>query len=265
MSADEFENQTPAPIPAHERTWRHPAEIADAVRSDYLATPPPLSRRLTAFAATVSLVASAAILTIAIPKGIAAYRADTDSVQTSQPLPTVAMVKNYSQSEMALINSDKGTTSALSVGNGLWIVAADDIAASTSLWATTPSGQNVPVDIVTTDSDTGLALVRCHDKTLWGAPSDVSHLVNPSDIADLSKYRVVDTATSVTFIPRPSLSTSKDSADIPINSTNTVHGLATVRNSTNQIVGIVVRRGHSVWMLNRASVLRIFRNVSDQP
>ena len=265
MSSDEFENQTPAPIPAHERTWRHPAEIADAVRSDYLATPPPLSRRLTAFAATVSLAASAAILTIAIPKGIAAYQADTDSAQTSQPLPTVAMVKNYSQSEMALINSDKGSTSALSVGNGLWIVAADDIATSTSWWATSTTGQNVPVELVMSDRVSGLALVRCHDKSLWGAPSDVSHLVNPSDIPDLSQYRVVDTATSVTFIPQPSLSTSTDSADIPISSADTVHGLATVRNSTNQIVGIVVRRGHSVWMLSKESVTKIFSNVSDQP
>ena len=79
MSADEFENQDPAPVPAYERTWRHPAEMADAARTDFLASQPRISRRLTAFAAGVSLVASGAVLAIAIPKGISSYRDNVEA------------------------------------------------------------------------------------------------------------------------------------------------------------------------------------------
>lgn len=267
MSADEFENQNQAPIPAYERTWRHPAEIADAARTDFLATPPAISRRLTAFAATLSLVASVAVLTIAIPKGINAYREQKEVTQ--QSLPTVndtgALVKNFALTEMAVITGDSGSTSALSLGNGLWIVASDDIAGSSRLWVASASGQDIAVDVVASDRATGLALVHCQDKSTWGVAPDLTHLIDPNDIADMSKYRIVDSATSVTFTPQPSLSTSSASADVPINSTDTIHGLATVRDTNGQLVGIVVRRHHSAWMLNKASIIRTVLAVLKKP
>ena len=265
MSADEFENQNQAPMPKYERTWRHPAEIADKARSDFLATPPPLSRRLTAFAATLSLVASAAVLTIAIPKGINAYREQGEGTEQSPPTANNTLVKSFSLTDMAVINGDSGSTSALSIGNGLWIVAGDDIAGSKTLWVASTSGQDIPVDVVASDHATGLALVHCQDKSTWGAAPDLTHLIDPNDIADMSKYRIVDSATSVTFTPQPSLSTSNASADVPINSTDIIHGLATVRDANDQLVGIVVRRNHSVWMLNKAAIIRTILTVLKKP
>jgi len=267
VSADEFENQHQAPVPAYERTWRHPAEIADAARTDFLATPPAISRRLTAFTATISLVASVAVLTVAIPKGINAYREQDEATQQSLPVSntTGALVKNFSLTDMAVITGDSGSTSALSLGNGLWIVSSDDIAASTSLWVASASGQDIAVDVVASDRASGLALVHCQDKSTWGTEPDLTHLIDPKYIVDMSKYRVVDSATSVTFTPQPSLSTSSASADVPINSTDTIHGLATVRDTNGQLVGIVVRRHHSAWMLNKASIIRTILAVFKKP
>lgn len=265
MSADEFENQDPAPVPAYERTWRHPAEMADAARTDFLATPPRISRRLTAFAAGISLVASGAVLTIAIPKGISSYREDIEEVLQVSPSSSIARVKSYSQKEMTVIKSDTGTTSALSLGNGVWIAASDDIATSESLWVTSDAGQDAPVRIVATDPATGLALVHCEEKSAWGPAPDLSHLIDPTKISDLSQYQVVDSAASVTFVPQPSLLTDDDSTDVPIDSTDTIHGLATVRDSQGQLVGIVVRRDHSAWMLNKASIVSMIRTLLRQP
>ncbi len=264
MSADEFENQDPAPVPAYERTWRHPAEMADAARTDFLATPPRISRRLTAFAAGISLVASGAVLAIAIPKGISSYREVIEEVMQVSPSSTVARVKSYSQKEMAVITSDSGTTSALSLGNGVWIAASDDIAEAESLWVTSDTGQDAPVKIVATDPATGLALVHCEEKSAWGPAPDLSHLIDPTKISDLSQYQVVDSAASVTFVPQPSLLTDNDSTDVPIDSTDTIHGLATVRDSQGQLVGIVVRRDHSAWMLNKASIISVIRTLLRQ-
>jgi S1-C subfamily serine protease len=261
VSADEFENQDPAPIPAYERTWRHPAEIADAARTDFLATQPRISHRLTAFAAAISLVASGAVLAIAIPKGISSYREDATEVLQIFPSSTVSGVKNFSPREMAIIKSDTGTTSAFSLGNGVWIAASDDIAASTSLWVTSETGQDAPARVVAKDSATGLALVHCEDKSAWGTAPDLSHLINPNQISDWSLYRIVDTATSETFDAQPSLSTNNDSADMPINSTDAIHGLATVRDAQGQLVGIVVRRHHSAWILNKNAIINMFPTV----
>ena len=265
MSADEFENQDPAPVPAYERTWRHPAEMADAARTDFLATQPRISRRLTAFAAGVSLVASGAVLAIAIPKGISSYREEVEAVFQASPSSTVALVKNYSQREMAVIKSDTGTTSALSLGNGVWIAASDDIATAESLWVTSESGQDSPVKIVATDPDTGLSLIYCQEKSAWGPAPDLSHLIDPTKISDLSQYQVVDSAASIAFVPQPSLLTDNDSTDVPIDSTDTIHGIATVRNSQGQLVGIVVRRDHSAWMLNKESIISVIRTLLRQP
>ena len=265
MSADEFENQDQAPVPAYERTWRHPAEMADAVRADFLTTPPRISRRLSAFAAGLSLVASGAVLAIAVPKGISSYREEIEAAFQVSPSSTVALVKNYSPKEMTVIKSNAGTTSALSLGNGVWIAASDDLATATSLWVTSETGLRSPVKIVATDQSTGLALVHCEEKSAWGTVPDLSHLIDPTEISDLSQYQVVDTAASVSFVPQPSLSTDNESTDVPINSTDTIHGLATVRDSQGQLVGIVVRRDHSAWMLNRTSIISMIRTLLRQP
>ena len=165
---------------------------------------------------------------------------------------------------MSVIKSDTGTTSALSLGNGVWIAASDDIAAAESLWVASESGQDAPVKIVATDLATGLALVHCEEKSAWGPAPDLSHLIDPTQISDLSQYQVVDSATSVAFVPQPSLLTDNDSTDVPIDSTDTIHGLATVRDSQGQLVGIVVRRDHSAWMLNKASIISMIRTLLRQ-
>jgi len=265
VSTDEFENQDSAPVPAYDRTWRHPAEMADAARTDFLATQPRISRRLTAFAAGISVFASGAVLAIAIPKGISSYRDNAEAEIQVSPSTTVSRVKNYSPKEMTVIKSDTGTTSALSLGKGVWIVASGDIAAATSLSITSESGLDAPVKIVATDPATGLALVHCEDKSAWGTAPDLSRLIDPTQISDLSKYRIVDTATSETFVAHPSLSTNNGSTDMPLNSTDTIHGLATVRDSQGQLVGIVVRRDHSIWMLNKASIISLTGTLVRQP
>ena len=265
MSADEFENQDQAPVPAYERTWRHPAEMADAARTDFLATPPRISHRLTAFAAGISVVASGAVLTVAIPKGISAYQDNAEAEIQVSPSSTVPLVKSYSPKEMTVIKSDAGTTSALSLGNGVWIAASDDLTTATSLWVTSETGLTAPVKIVASDPSTGLALVHCEEKSAWGPAPDLSHLIDPTQISDLSKYRIVDTATSETFDVQPSLSTNKNSTDMPINSTDAIHGLATVRDSEDQLVGIVVRRDHSAWILNKNSIISMIRTLLRQP
>jgi hypothetical protein len=239
--------------------------MADAARSDFLATPPKISRRLAAFAAGISLAASGAVLAIAIPKGISSNRDDFGTAVQESPSSTVPPVKNFFPKEMAVIESNAGRTSALSLGNGAWITASDDVDTASSLWVTSAAGLNVPVQVVAKDPVTGLALVLCEEKSAWGTTPDLSHLIDPRQISDLSQYRIVDTATSETFVAEPSLSTNSSYTDMPIHSSDAIHGLATVRDTEGHLVGIVVRRDHSVWMLNKASIMSMISTLTQQP
>lgn len=239
--------------------------MADAARTDFLTTPPRISRRLAAFAAGVSLAASIAVLAIAIPKGISPNQVDMGTALQESPSSTVTQVKNYSSKEMAVIESDTGRTSALSLGNGTWITASDDIDTASSLWVSSASGLNVPVQVVAKDPVTGVTLVQCEDKSAWGTAPDLSRLIDPKQISDLSQYRIVDTATSETFVAKPSMTTNSSYIDMPIHSSDEIHGLATVRDTEGHLVGIVVRRDHSVWMLNKSSLLSIIYSLARQP
>ena len=68
---DDFDNE-PAPLPPHERAWRHPAEVSDDKRRRHMfeSAPPPLGRRIAALVGLVSVAASGVILFVAVPKGL---------------------------------------------------------------------------------------------------------------------------------------------------------------------------------------------------
>ena len=70
--SDEFDDGNNAPLPPHERPWRHPAEVSDENRRRHMfeSAPPPVGRRITALVAFVSLVASGAILSVTISEGM---------------------------------------------------------------------------------------------------------------------------------------------------------------------------------------------------
>ena len=69
---DEFDNDNDAPLPPHERIWRHPAEVHDARRREHAlhSVPPPIGRRATLLVVLVSLAASVALLAVTVPKGL---------------------------------------------------------------------------------------------------------------------------------------------------------------------------------------------------
>lgn len=257
MSNDEFDEPNRAPNPAHERQWRHPAELADAQRTSQLITPPPLSRRLTALTASVSMIASVAILGVAIPKGISTYREDVvDPPTTSTPF---SRIKNSSLNVMAAASSDKGSTSAISIGRGHWVVAIEAIDSESPLFISRPSNERVPARIVSTDSDSGVAILKTDvDSPLEETP-DLSTVIEPSSITNFAEHRVIDANASQVLVPTASLSTHEETKDIPITTEDEIHGIALVVDSSYRTIGIVVRRGHALWMLQKSTVTRLIR------
>ena len=257
MSDDEFDEPNSAPSPAHERQWRHPAEFADAERSAHLSTPPPLSKRLTALTATVSVIASVAVLAVAIPKGISTYREEaTEPTATTSPF---ARIKNSTMDIMTTVIGKKGLTSAISIGRGYWVVATEAIDSQSPLWISGVTNGNLPVRIVSTDSDTGISILKSDDAALTDHDPDLSTVVEPSTITDFSQHRVLDSTSAQVLVPSPSLTTREQSDDVPITTEEQIHGIALVVDSSYRAIGIVVSRGHALWMLRKSTVANLLR------
>lgn len=262
MSDDEFDEPNRAPSPAHERQWRHPAEFADVERSTRFTSPPPLSRRLTALTASVSVIASVAVLAVAIPKGISSYREEVD-----EPTPTTSpflRIKNASIDIMTTVNSDKGPTTAISIGRGYWVAASEAIDATSPLWISAPAKEKLPVRLVSADPDAGITILKAAEDVPSEQVPDLSTVIEPSSITDFSKHRVLDGSAAQILVPSASLTTKQQTNDVPITTQDEIHGIAIVVDSSYRAVGIVVRRGHASWMLQKSTVNRLLRTASGE-
>lgn len=256
MDTSDFDESEPAPLPAYDRQWRHPAEHAAANREMHLSTAPPLSRRLSAVTAVVSVIASVAVLAIAIPKGVADFTIDDSDDLTSTSVP----VKGAFTASMAAASSAKGPTSAISLGNGYWLVALDGIEPTDNIWLTTASGEDVLATVMSQDERAGVAVIKCDHPEAKGPQLEVNQLVDPTSLTDLSPYRVVDSFSEQVYTAERSLRTASFESDTPINMPEVIRGVATMTDRRGQLVGIVVRRGYSAWMLSKASLENILQS-----
>jgi hypothetical protein len=253
VTDDEFDAPHPAPVSPHDRSWRHPAEHSFAQRQQHLTTTPPLGRRLTALSAAVSVVSSVAVLIVAIPKGISVVEDDLGEI----PETSVPVVKGNVQAFATIVDARDRTTPAIPLGNGCWLVSAADLDAQSPKWITTPEGQRISVNTVGEIKESDLVIVKSSSLqtpvmqvTFEGPTSDTS-------TENYKKYKVMDTATNTLFSLAPSLTLTPATPDIPVMTPAPIRNLAVVVDEAERIVGVVVRRGYSTWMLGKETLAAI--------
>lgn len=250
MTDDEFDVPHPAPVSPHDRTWRHPAEHSLEERQQHLATTPPLGRRLTALTAAVSVVSSVAVLIVAIPRGISTAAEEIDDI----PPTSVPVAKGTARAFATIVDASDRTTPAIPLGNGCWLVSAADLDEQSPKWITTSDGARIEVDTVGEVEDSDLLVVKSvalHDPD---TADNFSALNSDTLIEDYNKYRVMDTTTSALFSLSPSLTMATTARDIPIMTPAPIRNLAVVVDEVERIVGVVVRRGYSTWMLGKETL-----------
>ncbi len=242
MATDEFENPDSTPLSPHDRSWRHPAELADAERARHLSAPPPLGRRLTAITVVASVISSIAVLIVAVPRGIeesSLFDGD-DEVST-----TVATAKGSAGSSLAVLRGAGGTTSALPLGDGLWVVSSTDITRNGSRTLTTKD-----ISIVKSDPDIGLSIIRVDGGARVERP-DFSHYEDNLSVDELADFTVRDAFQTHGFAPEESLSHSSHERLLPVNMETPIKGLAVVMDRLNRVVSVIVRHSHAQWAVTR--------------
>lgn len=255
MTADEFEREHHAPLAPDERMWRHPAEHADVERNKHLSHAPPLGRRLTALTAIVCLIASLAVLAIAVPKGISEY-VESEAASDSS-LPLVSQVKTAVNPIIATVNGAKGSTTAISLGHGCWIVSADAIDITERMWLTLETGEEVQVRYVSSSTDGTAALLHLTNRTADLHASDWDNYLTPKNPAELRKFSIVDTRGTHHLTDEESFQLQKDKETLPLTVDTPIDGAAAIVDEQMTVVGVVVMADHSTHFLRKASLLSL--------
>lgn len=256
MTADEFDKEHHAPLAPDERMWRHPAEHADVERNKHLSHAPPLGRRLTALTATVCVIASVAILATAVPKGISDYiDSEAFAVTTTSSAP---QVKGAVLPLLATASGSKGSTTAVSLGYGCWLVSADAIDIDEPMWLTLESGDMVQVEYVSTHPDGVAALLHLSTGSLQMSEVWDGYLT-PEKPTDLRQFSIVDIHGIHHLTEEESFQLRENKETLPLILDTPISGAAVVVDEKMTPVGIVVKSKHSTYFSHKTLVLSLLR------
>jgi hypothetical protein len=257
VSADEFEREHKAPLSPDERFWRHPTELADVERNKHFSHAPPLGRKLTAITATVSAVASIAILSVAIPKGIREFseaEAEAVAVTTTVDIPHV---KNALTTLVATATGTKGSTTAISIGSDAWVVAAEAVDIKKPLWLTLESGKEVQVPFFSTNEDATVILLRLTANQSPALAKKWDRYLNPTSPAELESFPIVDRYGVHHLGYEQSVRHQAKPKELPLLTDSPIDGAAAFIDKMMNVVGVAFDSRHSTWFLAKDSLLSL--------
>ena len=255
MAADEFEREHKAPLSPDERIWRHPTELADVERNKHLAHQPPLGRRLTALTATISAIASLAILSVAIPKGIREFsEAEAVPVTTTIDIP---LVKNALSSLVATASGAKGVTTAISIGADAWVVAAESVDISEPIWLTLDSGDEIRVPYICTNEDETVVLLRLTDDQNPEVTREWDNYLQPDSPTELEKFSIVDRYGVHYLGHEQSVRLQAKPKELPLLTDSPIDGAAAFIDKMMNVVGVAFDSHHSTWFLPKDSLISL--------
>ena len=258
MTADEFDKEHHAPLAPDERMWRHPAEQADVERNKHLSHSLPLGRRLTALTASVCVIASIAILATAVPKGISDY-IDSEAVAGTSA-PTIPPVKSAAMPLLATVNGAKGSTTAVSLGQGTWLVSTESIDITERMWLTPESGEELQVQYISKSIDGLAALLHLTPNSPMQLAKEWSNYLTPENSAELRQFSIVDILGVHHLTEEESFQLRENIQTLPVYLDTPISGAAAVVDERMSVVGIVVTSEHSTHFLHKTVLLSLLRS-----
>lgn len=252
MSTDDFNTHSSSPDPIH------PAERSAVHSSEFIMNPPPVGRRLSAIAASISVLASLVVLAIAVPKGISEYSEPVDNEVT----PIVG-VKNSTTAPVYTVQSGSKTSTAISLGDRLWLAALETVSEDVATQIVFPDGSTSSVTMYEAMEDIGVAILESPDASNSGPALATNDFINPQDSKDLSKFMAVDAFDDNQTVLGPSYTTKQleHHHDLPISNPECLNGTALLMNGTT-INGIIVHLQHRAIVLGTSSIARIMNLVT---
>lgn len=233
--SDEFDNENDAPLPPHERTWRHPAEVSNALRHEQTlkATPPPIGRRAAALVAFVSIVASATVMLVTVQKGVSDPVTElTDASTTSLPAKT---------------GPATGAVPVVHAYDDYFVVPSADVTGD-RLTATLPGDETFDAEVVTAIKEKGISIIRHRAATLRNLP----YPSEPDPVTQQPSSFVAVDRSGQRLTANVGLSSDSSSTDVdmrsrhgwfPLDVDGVINGVAALYAGA-QLDGIAVRHNH---------------------
>jgi hypothetical protein len=271
---DDFDES--APPPPHERSWRHPAELAAQERDDIARfhPTPRLSRRASVVTAAASIVVSAAVLSVVLPGGPNAVAPAVDGGGPRTPTTTVAKGSFPDRPAPApaagLIGSldgSQGEASIMSLG-GEWFLAGIDDVGRVEDAVSVRSAAEVPTDAVVLHRHeaAGIVLLCAVSAGALSAPALEGitglRLVPSSRFTDrrwLASLSIVDHRGTQSFVVLDSRVTEHAVGDVPVVTDRPVRGVAALVDAEGRIVGAAVHCSNGTWLLSMERIIAVSR------
>jgi hypothetical protein len=207
-------------------------------------TAPPLGRRLTAITVIASAVSSLVVLGITVPRGVQELSREEPATTT-----TIVRVKGRAGTSLGILQGADGSTSALPIGNGRWLVATESL-------SMLGESSNNRYSVVRHDRIAGVTVIRTASGTV--APTlDLTHIRDALTSGELARFTIVDAFQRHEVAPEPSLSSQSKSGVHPVNMTSVINGIALALDRKNRVVGVLVRHDHAQWSLTRETLLAL--------
>ena len=274
MKDDDFDGN--APPPPHERSWRHPAELAAQERVDIARSHPSprLSRRASVVTATASIVVSAAVLSVVLPGG---PNATAPSVEGRDPgtTSTTAVkgsvparpVPEPAAGIVGSLEGDQGEATIMSIGGEWFLAGIDDVGRFAGAVSVRASAETATDTVVLHRHEAaGIVLLRAVDAATTSSPALEGitglRLVPSSRFTDrdwLSTLAIVDHLGTQPFTVLDSRMTELAVGEVPVSTVRPVRGVAALVDEDGRIVGAAVHCSNVTWLLSTERIISVAR------
>ncbi len=267
------DDERSAPLPPHDRSWRHPSELAQHERRRTFVNAPPLSRAV-AFAASLCAVATAlVILGISLPMS---PRTENTAHLGGRPVGSVrsAVRSDPQRSNHTVYRADDGrvftpiripqgtdTTQFRQFEMGTLLIglrdSTKDADAQDTATLRDPDNASIPVSLVARDATSTIELYYSPWTTMGVSTLFTPHTATAADVVVGSKVSLLATEPVPATVGLRSAQLT-DTAFVPLDvglAAGTVgHGTPVV-NSRQELVGLFTQRNHASGFIVFSDVL----------
>jgi hypothetical protein len=161
------------------------------------------------------------------------------------------------------VQSGSKTSTAISLGDRLWLAALETVSEDVATQIVFPDGTTSSVTMYEAMADIGVAILESPDASNSGPALATNDFINPQDSTDLSKFMAVDAFDDNQTVLGPSYTTKQleHHHDLPISNPECLNGTALLMNGTT-INGIIVHLQHRAIVLGTSSIARIMNLVT---
>ena len=214
--------------------------------------PPPLAKRLVALTAAISLVASFAILFVAVPEGIDEY------VDTPESTTTVPVVKGSVRSQLDTLSVGNVTSCAVEVLPRVWIAATDSLSDETE---GTVSGNDTPNQKVRLFRSPVIPYLLVAAERRDDIPKNTDFGKLEVSLSRLTQASVVDCMNQHEMTVRQTPTQFADSTETPVYVSGDIRGMGIVLDEDKSFLGIVGEHDHSQWFFQLSELSRLINTV----